>query len=166
MPISSEPAPTAAQFSVSSILDPSALTGMTEHQHRQFTTAANVLTFRLYNAGGHAVVLENKSTMRDASRANEGTNPGELKNGDEDSDDAESDVVMSGGEDGPDLDAKSEKAESAQAESEEAESEGDSKEEESDNEESEEADAEEEGEWPQLMILGCGKLEAIPCQHY
>ncbi len=166
MPISSEPAPTAAQFSVSSNLDPSALMGMTEHQRRQFTIAANVLKFRLYNAGGHAVVLENKSRMRDASRANEGTNSGELKNGDEDSDDTESDVVMSGGEDGPDLDAKSEKAESAQAESEEAESEGDSKEEESDNEESEEADPEEEGEWPQLMILGCGKLEAIQCRHY
>ena len=126
--------------------------GMTENQRRQFTIAAKVLKFGLYNAGGHAAVLEDNSRMRDASRANEGTNSGELKNGDGHSDDAESDVVMSDSEDGPDLDAKSEKAESEEGESEE----GDSKEE----------GPEEEGEWPQLMILGCGTLEAMQCYHY
>ena len=136
--------------------------GMTEHQRRQFMIAAKVLNFRVYNAGGHAVVFEDKSRMRDASRANEGTNSGESKNGDEHSDDAESDVVMSGGEDGLDPDAKSKKAESAQAESEEAESEK----EESDDEGLEEEGPEEDGEWPQLMILGCGTLEVMQCCHY
>ena len=174
-PVSSEPGPGFASFFVSSVLDPSALVGPTEGQLRQLKSATNILNLHVYDPDEDETRFGDEPTMHEAPSSNGDTDSGESEDGDDDGNGAESDSAKSYGADGDGLkldDASLQGQETAvntdtdiktisnalKPATEQAERNSHMA---AEPEKEDEQEEEEEGEtWPQLMILGCGELQA------
>lgn len=93
--ISSSPGPEAAYFSICNIIDPSALRGLSESQIRQFKTATNILHLHPYHSEEDEILLEDTLSVRRASISDGDSSSGRSEDGDNDSEDANSDAVTS-----------------------------------------------------------------------
>lgn len=191
-PISSDPGPRAALFSVSSVLDPSVLVGPTDAQLEQFKTAANILKLHAHSSDEDETEFEDKhripeTATSDGESGSRGSEDGDDDgNGAEDdgagNDDTENCSVESDGLNsyGPDSDASNSNEAALQGQQTAGNIGSDIK---TDGVTPEPAtvsvegnlrvgvDLEKEEEkkeetWPQLMILGCGKLEVEDFGYY
>ena len=142
VPMSSNPGLRAASFSINSILNPSVLMGPTEAQLRQFTDAANILNLHRYDPDEDETVFQYRhktyqfpSWLRDIDSQSS-------EDGHKNVDGAESEAMKSGEEEKSGVASEPTK-------------------EHTEEDPIVDAKSAEEGEtWPQLMILGCGELEA------
>lgn len=171
-PMSSDPGPGFASFSVSSVLDPSALVALTAGQLRQFKDATNILNLHVYNPDEDETRFEDNPTRLEAPSSDGATDSGKSADGDDDGNGAESqgadsDSLKSDGtqlqvqETAVSIDADIKtvsKSPVLATEQAERNSHGDAESEEEEEEEEEEERKKET--WPQLMMLGFGELEA------
>lgn len=180
-PVSSDPGPRAALFSVNSVLNPLALVGPTQAQLEQFKKAANILSLHVYDPDEDDTEFEEKPRVRKMTNSDEDSGSWGSEDGDDDGNGTEGDGVGDDGAGGDGLESSG--ADSNASKSDEAvlqaqQSAGDTGSDINtdgiapepatdhvdanmgvgvDSEEEEEEVKEEK--WPQLMILGCGKLE-------
>lgn len=182
VPISSDPGPRAALFSVKSVLNPSVLVGPTEAQLRRFKSAANILNLHAYDPDEDETEFEDKPRIRESAYSDGDSGSGESEDGDNNGnglkdDDVVSDVAVS-------YDAASDALESEEVALQSKQTAGNisgdiktddiAPEPTTDHVEgslrmdvgSEEEEGAEEETWPQLMILGCGKLEVEDLGYY
>ena len=184
-PITSDPGPRAALFSVKSVLSPSARVGPTEAQLKHFKRAANILNLHAYDPDEDETEFEDKPKIRQAAYSDGDSGSGGPKDGDNNGNGAEDDgargdgtedhgVASDGAESyGPNSDAVDSDEVALQGQqtagniSSDIKTDGIAPEPTTDHVEdnlsmdvhSEDEEGAEEEDWPQLMILGCGKLE-------
>ena len=191
-PVLSNPAPRAALFSVNSVLNPSALVGPTPAQLKQFKKAANILSLHVYDPDEDDTEFEDKPRARRTTNSDEDSGSWGSEDGNDDGNSAEDDGAGSdgAGSDGAGSDGvESYGADSNASKPDEAvlqaqqiagssggdiNTDGIAPEPTTDHVEankgvevgSEEEEKVKEEKWPQLMILGCGKLEVEELGYY
>ena len=196
-PVSSDPGPSAALFSVSSVLNPSALVGPTQAQLEQFKMAAIIIDLHVYDPDEDDTVFEDKPRVRKTTNSDEDSGSWGSEDGEDDGNGAEDDGAGSddvgddgAGDGGAGIDgvesngagsnaSKSDKA-VFKAQQTVENIDGDINTDNvapkptTDRVETDigvDVDAQgkkevKEEKWPQLMILGCGKLEVQDLKYY
>ncbi len=184
-PISSNPGPGTAILSVDSTLNPAALMGPTKDQLLQFTIASNILSLRVYDPNEDETAPEDRHSMRHSQSSDEDIASGGCSEaGEDDSEGAASHTVTLGGLSIPDQEPAGKVDSEIETGNERELSDGNGLA--SPGQESRHndggrkkngialetvtgfvkegtdinAESEEQETWPQLMILGCGELEA------
>ncbi len=190
-PISSNPAPGSAIFSVGSTLNPAALIGPTEDQLLHFTIASNVLKLRIYDPNEDETAPEDEPSVRYSHSSDEDTASGGCsRDDDHDGEGAVSYTGTSGGLSTPGQEPAREVDSDIETRKERGFSDGNGLvspgqgsrhndagrngngiaiemvtgpvEEGTDMN----AGSEEQETWPQLMILGCGELDTRYLEGY
>lgn len=176
-PLSSDPGPGIASFSVSSVLDSSALVEPTEDQLRQFTSATNILDLHVCNWGEDEMGFEDEPTMREAPRSDGDTDSGKSEDGDDDGNGGESDGAKSDSAKSYGADSEGLTSDRAMLQGQETTVNSDgaiktiptapeSSTGQAERSSHMDVDSREEETWPQLMILGCGELEAHDSEYW